>query len=225
MSDEKAIYKVLIYFRENTGLNHKIQNMAAAVGWKKTGGNAAYNILFFGYDESNARTKTILHDDHPGPADYVARNYPTRNGWTHINADTEWEKVEALFGPEFDATPLPYDMNPELQASTMAKFNLSQDQWDLMPLMVREALAGCEVKQQDMEYKWFPVTRPETTNRTVLLTRRIGTGNNAMNDNAIGYFESSAGGVRVRLGRITPEQVTHWCYLPGQSGAEETEDD
>lgn len=222
MSDSKTISRVLIYFQHNSELNSRIQDMAAAAGWKQTGHNN-YNILFFGYDPETAISKRILHDSDRDPSGYVSRQYPTSSGWTHINADTEWEKVEALFGPpkpEFDETPLPYDMNPELQAETMAKFNLSKDQWELMPIMVREALAGCEVKAQAkaLDYKWHPVSEPELEALTILFTSRPGEGNEAARHNGIGFFTHEGDGsygIRIRVGPLSPREATHWCYLPG----------
>lgn len=231
MSDQKIISKVLVYFQSNQELNTRIQDMAASLGWKRTGSRPDYNLLFFGYGPKEVREKVILHDLARDPMSYAQSYLGRGEGWILINADTEWEKIEALFGPaepEFDETPLPYDMTPELQSETMDKFNLSQEQWDLMPLMVREALAGCEVKQAELDYKWHPIDEPERGTRTVLFTRNAGDGNNAMNDNAIGYFTPMTDGrfeIRIRVGRLAPEHVTHWCYLPGKAGAEEAGDE
>lgn len=86
-------------------------------------------------------------------------NINARPGWQRFDARTDMDKLrEFLLGIEFDETPLPYDMNKELAEATRMKFNLSQDQWDCLNPMSRNALAGVEVKQLVLPVEWRPAS-------------------------------------------------------------------
>jgi len=146
-----------------------------------------------------------------------------------FNAATEWDKlVEILSGePEFDETPLPYDMPPEQQEELRKKFNLSQEQWDYMPLQVREAMAGVQnvsvVENRIVEAKWFPISEPPKGSPTVLFTKDPNHPANSVRDAALGYF--SADRPSIVYGESTdPDDYSHWCHMPGSINSNHNDD-
>lgn len=136
--------------------------------------------------------------------------------WPRFDAMTEMDKIRAFFSdePEFDETPLPYAINEELERSTKNKFNLSDDQWGVLPPMARDALAGVEVKADTGVPEWRPINLDDhdmVHSRTVILTDNPREArNDAQRHCRVGFAMvnefSFVGG-----GNIHP---THYCPLP-----------
>lgn len=224
MSADKSKIKLVVTY-PNDEVRNKIIGLARSFGWviynDEPGVKPGWEALVFnrhGYEDGTliwtSDVRSLLSR---GPE------------WKELNSASDWDRLVAILQgePEFDESPLPYDMKHELIEETRNKFNLSPEQWLEMPLMVKEALAGCEVKRQELEYKWHPKETPPVNSTTVFLTIRPEAGrNSATNDNAIGYWNGNE--FAITQGRISPRRVTHWCPMPGSNvlpGEQAEEDD
>lgn len=173
-------------------------------------------VYFFGKFDTYKTEGSVLHDSE-WPSPYAER-------WQHFDLTMEGqlEKLKIHWGiePEFDETPLPNftSMKPEQEKETREKFNLSPEQWEMLPITAQEALSGAKVKivKQENKHEWHPVGGRKPRNWITVV------GSDPSTDNcAVGYWDGQEWNWMTTSGeKVTP---SHWAFLPGDSEFSEPE--
>lgn len=164
------------------------------------------------------------HDDY---AEYVNGSF--RHSHKFFDATIDMAPVCAFFGAAepvaLDETPLPThtSMTPKQEDKVRKKFNLSPEQWLMLPPLAREALHSAKVSVVNVEHKWIPVEEWERRlgSNTVWLTDNPeGASGNARSYSAIGYKEGRGFEITGGNREMVP---THYCPLPGGAQTEDYE--
>lgn len=171
--------------------------------------------------------QSVGHDDY---TEYLSGGY--RPDYQFFDATIDMAPVCAFFGAErpvaLDETPLPThtSMTPKQEDKVRRKFNLSPEQWLMLPPLAREALHSAKVSVVNVEHKWIPVEEWERRlgSNTVWLTDEPTHAlDNARSHSAIGYREGRGFEITGGNRDMTP---THYCPLPGMGpGDTYTEDE
>lgn len=143
--------------------------------------------------------------------------------WPRFCARTEMDKILAFFSdePEFDESPLPNTMDENLERSTKAKFNLSDEQWGCLPPMARDALAGAKVARKTTTHKWIPITEdslPPGGTTVVFTNNPEEAGNDVDGYVKVGYDDQV-------MNAPTGWVPTHYCELPYVARRDEEEEE
>lgn len=153
----------------------------------------------------------------------------SRKHWPDFDASTEagMNALKAYWFPEdvFDETPLPhFTMTKEQEKETKSRFNMSDDQWEALPLNAKKALCGENVQiVEAMPYKWIPigvVTRAVTNCDSVVFSdcgaKALGNADSL----AFGFFDGHDDGTytpNVRFhGGDFDGPPTHYAILPSE---------
>ena len=138
----------------------------------------------------------------------------SRDMWPVFDARTQMKELRSYLAcepePEYDESPLPYDMEKELAEATKKKFNLSDEQWEVLPPMARDALAGVEVKRVCTQHKWIPITeesKPPPGDTVIFTNNPEGARGDVCGHVKVGYedevMDANEGWV-----------PTHYCEIP-----------
>lgn len=177
-------------------------------------------------------------DEYPWPGFYfISGNWyieewrhtgQPRKHWPDFDASTEagMAALKAYWFPEeqFDESPLPhFTMDKDKEKELRLRFNMSEDQWEALPPIAREALAGAKVEIKEfMPFKWIPIgvkTRAMEDTQSVVFTSGGRGGTFDCQRLAVGWFDCAEDDKyipHIAFGHeeFEDDAITHYAQLP-----------
>lgn len=204
----------MVWTHNDRGLSSLVLGLARACGFKpyRTDMENPSESYVFGVWRHDVKPTNIFNASRWGFS--LWEQHPD---WPRYDAHTQMGQIREHFGaepaePEWDESPMPYDMKKEKADEIRKKFNLSPEQWEMFPPSVRDALAGAKVtiKVAKSDHVWHPMSEPKENSNTVVVCRGGG---------REGVFSGGLCGIGCFSGdEYAPiygeSNPTHWADIP-----------